>query len=140
MSCVIDCSVSASWFIPDEKAPFSESLLSDILDKRIDVIVPDLWWYEVMNVIRTAILRERIAENDAKKIYLFLRDVPKRMVEMGEAGQFGIMKLATDENLSVYDAVYLYLAITTGSQLITSDKDLPGLKGKYAFIQDIALY
>jgi predicted nucleic acid-binding protein len=136
-SFVIDCSVSAAWFLPQEQTSAYESLLSEILDRHSEMIIPDLWWYEVMNVIRSAVLRQRISENDAQKIFLFLRDIPKRVIEMSESGQFGILKLAMDENLSVYDATYLFLAISTGSQLITADQDLLSLKNKYAFIREI---
>ena len=136
-SFVIDCSVSAAWFLPQEQTSAYEALLSDILDQHSEMIIPDLWWYEVMNVIRSATRRQRIFINDAQKVFLFLRSIPKKVIEIGESGQFGILKLALDENLSVYDATYLFLAISTGSQLITADQDLLSLKNKYTFIQDI---
>jgi len=140
ISLVMDCSVSASWFLTREQESVYESLLADILEGGYEMIVPDLWWYEVMNVIRGAMLRQRIEENDARQIFVFLKGIPKRVIEIGEQGQFGILKLAMEETLSVYDAAYLYLAISNGADLVTSDTDLLGLKDKYSFIRDVSEY
>lgn len=137
---VVDCSVSAAWFIPLEKNAPYETLLSDILDGRVEMIVPDLWWYEVMNVIRSAALRKRIQASDMRELFLFLRDIPKKVVAIGEEGQFGILKMAVDRRLSVYDATYLFLAISSGSRLITSDTDLLRLRNPYSIIRDISEY
>ena len=133
---VVDCSVAASWFLPLEKTPEYELLLNDILSDTIEMIVPDLWWYEIMNVMKSAISRERIQEEDSRSIYLFLKQIPKKVVEIGDSGQYGILKLAIDNNLSVYEATYLFLAISLGSRLITSNKDLLRLKKRYPLISD----
>lgn len=135
-SLVIDCSSTVPWFIHTEQDRRSEALLQEILSGHIELIVPDLWWYETMNVIRNAILRKRINEKDARQIFRFLRQIPKKIIEVSESGQYGILKMAIDESLSVYDATYLFAAITTGSQLITSDRDLLALKTRYSFISN----
>jgi predicted nucleic acid-binding protein len=135
-SLVVDCSATLPWFIPVEREQHSEALLKNILDGYTEMIVPDLWWYETMNVIWNSVLRKRIIAEDAQQLFLFLRQIPKKVIEVGEAGQFGILKLSIDESLSIYDATYLFTAIITGSQLITPDRDLLKLTGKYPIISD----
>lgn len=137
-SLVLDCSVSVPWFLRLEKTSDSEYLLRVILSKEFEMIVPDLWWYEAMNVVKSAIIRSKIIQDDAQLIFQFLRKIPKKVIEIGVSGQFGILKLAIDENLSVYDATYLFVAISTGSKLVTCDKDLLCLKDKYSFIINIS--
>ena len=66
---VVDCSVAASWFLPLEKSPEYELLLNHILSNTIEMIVPDLWWYEIMNVMKSAISRGRIQEEDSRSIF-----------------------------------------------------------------------
>ena len=41
---VIDCSVTASWFLTDEKSNKGDELLEDILDGKVLFIVPTLWF------------------------------------------------------------------------------------------------
>ena len=70
-SLVVDCSVCAPWFIPVEQTPAYEALLTSILEKQVEMVVPDLWWYEIMNVIKSAVRSERISDEDAKSVFMF---------------------------------------------------------------------
>jgi predicted nucleic acid-binding protein len=49
-------------------------------------------------------------------------------------GQPGILNLSTITELSAYDATYLHLALSSGSDLVTSDKDLLALKESHGNI------
>lgn len=104
------------------------------------MLVPTLWWYEVINVIRSAIQRKRINERTAQKTLFFLKEIPKTVVDPGIQEQYGILKTALDENLSAYDAAYLHLAISTDSDLFTQDSDLLSLYSKYPFIHSLKGY
>lgn len=42
-----------------------------------------------------------------------------------------VFNLASKENLSIYDAAYMYLAIKINSYLITDDKELREKASKY---------
>ena len=137
---VIDCSASCAWFIPDEASESAERLLKDILDQKIHMIVPELWWTECINVIRNAIIRKRLEETDAQKVLFFLKEIPKTIVPSEQLGLSGILKTSIDEKLSAYDATYFHLAVTTGSELITLDTDILSLKGKYQWIQSLINY
>jgi predicted nucleic acid-binding protein len=105
------------------------------MDRKCTMIVPSLWWFEIMNVLRSAVLRKRIDEQAARTAVLLLKEIPKEVVEPETQGQFGILSLALADRLSAYDAAYLHLAHSCGAELFTLDTDLLSLKGKYKFIK-----
>ena len=49
---VVDCSVSAGWYLPDEFSDMGQNLLRRIMEGRDSLILPELWWYENLNVLR----------------------------------------------------------------------------------------
>jgi predicted nucleic acid-binding protein len=132
---IFDCTVSASWYLPDEGSDFSQKLLADVIARRLSLVVPDLWWYENMNVLKSAVRRKRISEQEAHKALFLLKEIPLDTVEPGKQGQFGVLSLALADNLSAYDATYLHLALSSGAVLYTSDSDLLNLRKKYTCIK-----
>lgn len=137
---VLDCSASCAWFLPDESSPYAEKILDDILNQSTKMLVPTLWWYEVINVIRITVQQKRIDVGTSQKTLFFLKEIPKTVVDPGKQEQYGILKTALEENLSGYDAAYLHLAASTGSELFTSDSDLLTLRSKYTFIHSLKEY
>ena len=54
---VVDASVSAAWFLPDEATAFTEAALT--ATAHADVWVPALWWLEIGNLLLSAQRRKR---------------------------------------------------------------------------------
>ena len=131
ITAVIDCSVAASWFIPDEKSSEKDRVLDDIISGELIMIVPDLWWYEITNVVKSAFKRNRITIEEANRIIFFLKGIEKEVYSSDWQGQPGILNHSISTDLSVYDAAYFHLAVTTGAFLITSDKELLKLKASH---------
>jgi len=63
-SSLLDCTITASWFLPDEWSLASQIILTDILERKISMIAPSLWWFEILNVLKSAVRRKRIDESD----------------------------------------------------------------------------
>ncbi len=137
---VLDCSATCAWFLPDESSSYAEQTLKDILNQSIKMLVPSLWWYEIINVIKNTVNQKRIDAATGQKTLLFLKEVPKTSVDPGTQEQHGILKMAFEENLSAYDASYIHLAASTGSELFTLDSDLLSLRSKYTFIHSLNEY
>jgi predicted nucleic acid-binding protein len=55
---VVDASVSAAWFLPDEATPYTEAALQATAEG--EVWVPALWLLEVGNLMLSAQRRRRI--------------------------------------------------------------------------------
>lgn len=132
---VLDCTITASWFLPDEWSSDSQKILSDILERKISMLAPSLWWFEILNVLKSAVRRKRIDEPTSHKALFLLKEIPKETVGPEMQGESGILTVTLAENLSAYDATYLHLALSTGAELFSADSDLLSLRKKYPFIK-----
>jgi predicted nucleic acid-binding protein len=118
---VVDASVSAAWFLPDEATPYSEAALQATADA--DVWVPALWLLETGNMLLSAQRRRRI--NDAKRRELVASAAALRLrVDREPVSMAELDNLATTHGLSAYDAAYLELALRRKLPLAASDAAL----------------
>jgi predicted nucleic acid-binding protein len=116
MRFVIDASTALSWCFPDEGAalPADEAV----------AVVPALWLLEVANGLLVGERRGRITRAQSTRLAECLLSVLE--VQVDDAGDAfkGILPLAREYDLSVYDAAYLELAIRLGLPLATGDGKL----------------
>ena len=63
---VVDASVSAAWFLPDEATPDSEAALQATATH--DVWVPALWLLEIGNLLLSAQRRKRISADKRREL------------------------------------------------------------------------
>ena len=118
---VVDASVSAAWFLPDEATPYTEAALQATVDR--EVCVPALWLLEVGNLLLSAQRRRRI--DDAKRRELVTRAQALRLrVDREPVDMTALDELAARHGLSAYDATYLELALRRALPLATTDAAL----------------
>jgi predicted nucleic acid-binding protein len=120
---ILDCSVTISWFIPDE---FSKNSL-DIRNKISEegAIVPTIWSLEVGNVLLISERRKRITKEQRKIALYTLNELPIKTDELTfENAWFETIELAEKYNLTLYDACYLELSLRCNSLLATFDNNL----------------
>jgi predicted nucleic acid-binding protein len=125
-SCVVDASVAAKWFLPAAGEPHTDQalqLLRDYTSASIGLIVPDLFWPEFGNILWKASRQGRMS----------LRSAETAIVEMGKLTipTFSSMPLLSEAfaiaaafDRTVYDAVYVAHAVSTGVPLLTADERL----------------
>jgi predicted nucleic acid-binding protein len=124
-SVVVDASFAGAWMLPDESSEEAERLLRDVLEEKCVMVVPVLWRYEMCNLIRSALARERLDEDDAGQALDLLHRVPKQVFDHQEdLFQRRLMIMATRFALSAYDAAYLELADRLQCALYTNDNRL----------------
>ncbi len=115
---VVDASVSAAWFLPDEATPETEAALA--ATARSDVWVPALWVLEMVNLMHGAQRRRRITA--AKREELVAAAAALRLIiDREPVGVAPLDAVAARFDLSAYDAAYLELAIRRGLPLATLD-------------------
>lgn len=119
----MDCSVSAAWVFRDEFTPAADLVLDRILDSEGHV--PFIWPAEMANTVLTAERRGRVAATEIEPIAAKLNAYPI-IVDLGGPSlvwtrAFG---LAQRRKLSLYDALYLELALRRGLPLATFDRRL----------------
>lgn len=121
---VIDASVIVKWFVDEEGTEEALKLRTDHIEGKILIAVPELLFLEVLNALRykgTTIKKINEANNALWDIQLHIEKTNKFLLEKAN-------ELAIKHDLSLYDAIYLTLAILNGSPLITADKELAKAK------------
>jgi predicted nucleic acid-binding protein len=134
---VLDASVAISWCFPNDPAentPYSRAILRHI--EEADVVVPELWAFEIANGIFVAYsIRKRINEADIYEYVQLLGSLPIRVVSGDWLKNIALESLARKHNLAAYDAAYLDLALREKLPLATSDAALR----KAALAEGVAL-
>lgn len=120
---VLDCSIAMAWCFADEASAEADLLLDRLRDHG--AVVPDLWFWEVGNVLNGAIRRGRLSAADVAARLALLAALPIE-TDAGSAPRAWreTLSLAQAHDLTVYDAAYLELAARLGVDLATSDKAL----------------
>jgi predicted nucleic acid-binding protein len=115
---VVDASITAAWFLPDEATPATEAVLQATADR--DVWVPALWLLEMGNLLLAAQRRRRI--DGAKRRELVQAASALRLrIDREPVSLTTIDELASRHGLSAYDAAYLELALRRTLPLATVD-------------------
>ncbi len=123
---VIDASVTASWLLPDEHTAASRQVYAKLRASTVDVHAPDLWLWECGNIIANGVKRGRVSAADAMLLWSVL-DVVRTRVELAElepAQVRACLVLGIDRGLSIFDAAYLWLAMSLKLPLLTHDDRL----------------
>jgi predicted nucleic acid-binding protein len=130
---VVDASVAAKWAFPGEDlAEQADQLLEEYGHSAIRFIVPDIFWAELGNVAWKGVRQSRwsrsLAEQAISEIVgRGLPTVPTRTL-LPQA-----LAIACDYERTLYDSLYVALAETTNSLLITADRKLANaLAGSFA--------
>jgi len=113
---VLDNTVTMAWCFSDEATEFTKTLLNRLSNLTDRAVVPALWLYEVANVVELAVRKRRIP---AEKALAFLESLADLPVEVENPGT-----LASQYQLTAYDAAYLELAIRHKLPIASLDKAL----------------
>ena len=123
---VIDASVAAKWFLPAAGEPLSEvaaELLQRYVRDEVRFLVPDLFWAELANVLWKAARQGRCTKAAAQQAVTAMQKrnlptVPSQML-LDQA-----LALAIAFDRSVYDCLYVVLALQSKTHLVTADERL----------------
>ena len=118
---VVDASVSAAWFLPNEATASTEAALQATATH--DVWVPALWLLEVGNLLLSAQRRKRITA-DKRRELAAAASALRIKVDREPVAIAALDELAARFGLSAYDAAYLELALRRGLPLATLDEAL----------------
>ena len=118
---VVDASVAAAWFLPDEATPFTEAALQ--ASASVDVWVPALWLLEIGNLLLSAQRRKRITEPKRRELVAAASGLRLR-VDREPLSMVDLDTLAARHSLTSYAAAYLELAQRRALPLATLDAAL----------------
>ena len=114
---VVDASVAIKWFLPEVHSPAAIRLL----DPQTYLFAPDLIGPEIGNTLWKKVRRDEITREEALEILGTFEtlnvEIYPSMVLLPAA-----FELATALDRTVYDSLYLALAIAQNCALVTADR------------------
>jgi len=120
MTLVVDASIAAAWFLPDEANLFADKVLQRVASDG--ALVPDLFWHEMRNVLTLSCRRQRLSRDEVRRSMLRLTQLNLATATSLD-GEL-ILALTERHQLTAYDAAYLALAIASKLPLTTLDRQL----------------
>lgn len=131
---VIDTSYFISAILADctsEENFEAQSFILNLIEKNGQIIVPQLFWFEIGNVLLNAVKpkkdgsQSRISKAQLDEILMTIADLPIYTdLQPDSETRTRILSTAIDTNLTYYDATYLELARRKDVPLKTWDKAL----------------
>ena len=133
---ILDSSVIAKWFFPSEADSETALKIRDLfLEHKISISVPSLIYYEINNLLHTAIKRLRINKKLAKEAYLGFLEL--ELISYSSKELMVItLENAISLDISSYDASYVALSKYLEIPLITADQKLLN-KAKINLVQNL---
>jgi predicted nucleic acid-binding protein len=120
---VIDASMAIAWLFRNERTPAAQSVLRRVVGEG--ATVPSLWRIEVANALRAAARRGRCDEAYVDwSLHRLSRLAITIDAETDTHAWSATMALARQQDLTLYDAAYLELALRLGQPLATCDNAL----------------
>lgn len=116
---VVDASVVLKWFVPEEQSDDAVRLL----DGDMEFLAPDLLFAETANAVWKKARRGEIGTAAAQRLVEDLVTLPIDAVP-ARALAADAHALARRVDVTVYDAMYLALAVRARTRLVTADRRL----------------
>lgn len=117
---VVDASIMVKWFVNETGTEEALKLRDEHISGKITLIIPDFAFLEVINALRY----KRYDEEALKKANESLWDIQPHTQRLNESLLYKASQLALTYDLSLYDALYLAVAVLLGVPLITADEKL----------------
>ncbi len=136
-SAVVDASVACKWLLPPSDEPHINQavrLIEDYVDRKIQILVPDLFWVEVGNLLWNAARRGRCTLDHATNAFnkITVQKFPTIASLFILRSAFAI---ANAHGRTVYDSLYIALAEALQVDFVTTDEKLANaLASKYSII------
>ncbi len=118
---VIDASIVVKWFIEEIDSDKARLLRDKFIDGKIELTVPSLLYFEVLNALKYSKLFDPSELNDAGES---LENYGFKVITIKNEMRKHMIKVAVDQELSIYDASYLGLSICLGIIFCTADEKI----------------
>lgn len=122
-SIIIDASVVAKWLLPDEENFTANLIKAEFAKNAISISIPNFIFYEVNNLLKSAILTGRLDIKRASSLYEAFLDFDFTVYWSKQLLK-ATLKRAFELKISSYDASYVCLAEHLQIPFFTADEKL----------------
>lgn len=116
---VLDTSVAVAWYLPEAFQAAARDWQSRMLDRDVELTVPAFHFWEFANVLRTYVRRSELDPELAAEIYALHLEAP---LKIRDPDRSSVLGLALTYEATVYDAVYIALALELDAELLTAER------------------
>ncbi len=130
-SLVVDANVAAKWLLPTANEDFTDQanrLASLHVSRQIRLLAPDLIEAEIGNILWKAVRGKRISRVQAETSLKNFIALSIQIVPMSDLLDQAL-QIAVAFDRSFYDSLYVALAVSTNTELITADERLVNALG-----------
>lgn len=135
---IIDASVAAKWLLPDEADFIADSIKKAFADRQIVIVVPIFIFYEVNNLLKSAVLSNRISSQDSLNFYENFLTLNFNIYSSKLLLKV-TLQTALKLDISSYDAAYVALAEHLQIPFYTTDEKLVK-KAKSSLVKNLSDY
>jgi len=117
---ILDSSVIVKWFNSDKEDCVDQAIkLMDLYeDNEIEITIPELAFYEIANALR---YNKNFLSSDVKKVITNLLDMQFNAITVETEMMDLAIEIAFEDNISVYDAIFLSISSYLMIPLITAN-------------------
>jgi predicted nucleic acid-binding protein len=116
---VVDASVAVKWFVPEIHTQAALRLLHE----THELVAPDLLFPEIGNTLWKKIRLEEIDRDEARQVLRALRALPLTIQPSAPLLE-PALEIAIGLNRTVYDSLYVALALQHHCRMVTADRRL----------------
>ncbi len=129
---VVDASVAVKWFVPE----IHHDTALRLLDDRYDLLAPDLIAPEVVNTLWKKIRRHELTVEEGRDAVRLFSSLSLEIYQSRPAILLAL-EIALDTGGTVYDSVYLALAVVESCPMITADRKLYSRVKRSSFASNV---
>ncbi len=118
-TCVLDTSVAVAWYLQESFSLSARRWQERLISGRVHLLVPSLHFWEFGNVLRTYVKRDELNTDLAEEIYALHCEAPLDIVE---PARDNVLRMAIEYRATVYDGVYICLALEQDLPLVTAER------------------
>jgi predicted nucleic acid-binding protein len=131
---VVDASVAVKWCLPMQEegalTAEAEELLASYRNGDVEFVVPDLFWLEVANALWKSVRKQKIDQTQAELAYALVVELAIPTVP-SFANVPKALDLAISHDRTVYDSIYVALALQFKTSMVTADERLANALAAY---------
>jgi predicted nucleic acid-binding protein len=130
---VLDASVAVKWSVPaagENLVANAFRLLDRYTANEFDWIVPDIFWAEMGNIFWKGVRQRRWSQDSAETAALEIRGRGFKTISSQDLF-IEALQIALQHNRTVYDSLYVVLAVRSSTDFITADERLANALAAY---------